>query len=296
MTYIRESTHFPPYYHETAKEAWDRRAKFFRHCCSFEFVSLTVPIPPTPTESRDTVTPDQTLALKPVEDDFFRLLRFVHGVDTNKVPLGHRAPRSYFLSLTFDDVTQAIPKIEDLSLGIDVWELRIDLLASLDLTFLAFQVAILRRHSPLPILYTLRTARHGGRFPDIPNEETAISNLHALLRHALRLGVEYIDLEATFPPSILEDIVASKGNATIIGSYCEITGSIPWTGPQTKQVYDRIVQMGADIIKMVNVARSFEDNLSLRQFVATVERNPKPIIAINLGPEASSLSVLEVMI
>ncbi|KAJ6497771.1 shikimate kinase/Threonine synthase-like 1, partial [Mycena sanguinolenta] len=25
LKYIRESTHFPPYYHETAKEAWDRR-------------------------------------------------------------------------------------------------------------------------------------------------------------------------------------------------------------------------------------------------------------------------------
>ncbi|KAJ7928505.1 type I 3-dehydroquinase-domain-containing protein [Mycena leptocephala] len=289
LTYIRESTHFPPYYHESAKEAWDRRAKYFRDCCSFEFVSLTVPIPPTPAGLRDTVTPDQTLALKPVEDDFFRLLRFVHGVDTNKVPVGHHAPRSYFLSLTFEDVMQAIPKIEDLSLGIDVWELRADLLASLDLTFLAFQIAILRRHSPLPILFTIRTVKHGGRFP---NDETAINNLHALLIHALRLGVEYIDVEVTFPSSVLEDVVSSKGNTTIIGSYCDITGSISWTGPQTKQVYDKIVQMGADIIKIVNVARSFEDNLSLRQFVATVERNPKPILAINLGPEGKISRVL----
>jgi pentafunctional AROM polypeptide len=184
---------------------------------------------------------------------------------------------------------QAIPKIEDLSLGIDVWELRADLLASLDLTFLAFQIAILRRHSPLPILFTIRTVKHGGRFP---NDETAINNLHALLIHALRLGVEYIDVEVTFPSSVLEDVVSSKGNTTVIGSYCDITGSISWTGPQTKQVYDKIVQMGADIIKIVNVARSFEDNLSLRQFVATVERNPKPILAINLGPEASLLLFL----
>ncbi|KAJ6497772.1 type I 3-dehydroquinase-domain-containing protein, partial [Mycena sanguinolenta] len=176
--------------------------------------------------------------------------------------------------------------IEDLSLGIDVWELRVDLLTSLDLTSLAFQVAILRRHSPLPILFSLKTVRHGGKFPDITNEDTAIDNLHTLLRHALRLGVEYIDLEVTFPPSILEHIVSLKGNTTVIGSYCDITGSIPWTGPQTKHIYDQIVQMGADIVKIVNVARSFEDNLSLRQFVASVERNPKPLLAINLGPEA----------
>ncbi|KAJ7125029.1 type I 3-dehydroquinase-domain-containing protein [Mycena epipterygia] len=296
LTYIRESTHFPPYYHESAKEAWDRRAKFFRDCCSFEFVSLTVPIPPAPADSRDTVTADQTLALKPVEDDFFRLLRFVHGVDTNKVSVGHYAPRSYFLSLTFEDVTQAIPKLEDLSLGIDLWELRIDLLASLDLTFLAFQIATLRRHSSLPILFTLRTARHGGRFPDIPNDETAINNVTALFRHALRLGIEYIDLEVTLPPLVLRDIVSSKGNTTIIGSYCDITGSISWMEPhteekpsQTMQLYDRIVHMGADIVKIVSIARSSQDNLSLLQFVLrveqNVERNPKPILAINLGPE-----------
>ncbi|KAJ7729534.1 type I 3-dehydroquinase-domain-containing protein [Mycena maculata] len=292
LTYIRESTHFPPYYHESAKEAWDRREKFFRDCCSFEFVSLTVPVPPAPAGSQGTVTPDQTLALKPVEDDFFRLLRFVHGVDTNKVSVSPRAPRSYFLSLTYDDVAQAIPKIEDLSLGIDLWELRIDFLSSLDLTFLAFQIAILRQHSPLPILFTLRTVRHGGRFPDIPNEENAINSLDALFRHALRLGVEYIDLEATFPPSVLADIVSLKGNTSIIGSYCDVTGSISWTGPQTKQIYDRIAQMDVDIVKIVNIARTFEDNLSLRQFVATVERNPKPILAINLGPEGKMSRVL----
>ncbi|KAJ6602150.1 type I 3-dehydroquinase-domain-containing protein [Mycena sp. CBHHK59/15] len=285
LQYLRESTHFPPYYHETAKEAWDRRAQYFRACCSFEFVSLTVPIPPAPAGLRDTVTPDQTLALKPVEDDFFRLLRFVHGVDTNKVSVSHRSPRSYFLSLSYEDITQAIPVLEDLSLGIDLWELRVDLLASLDLTFLAFQIALLRRHSPLPILFTLRTSRHGGRFPDIPNDEAAINDLGTLFRHALRLGVEYVDLEVTFPLSVLEDIVSLKGSTTIIGSYCDIMGNISWTGHQTRQIYDKIVQMGADIVKIVNVARSFEDNMSLRQFVATVERNPIPLVAINLGPE-----------
>ncbi|KAJ7287304.1 type I 3-dehydroquinase-domain-containing protein, partial [Mycena rebaudengoi] len=177
--------------------------------------------------------------------------------------------------------------IEDLSLGIDLWELRVDLLASVDLTFLAFQIATLRRHSPLPILFTLRTARHGGRFPDIPNEETAINNLNILLRHALRLGVEYIDLEVTLPPVVLQDIVSLKGNTSIIGSYCDITGSISWTGPQTRLLYDRIMQMGADIVRLVNIARSFEDNMSLRQFVAAMERNPVPLLAVNMGPEAS---------
>ncbi|KAJ7782798.1 type I 3-dehydroquinase-domain-containing protein [Mycena metata] len=264
-------------------QAWDRREKFFRECCSFNFVSLTVPVPPG---LPDTVTGDQTLALKPVEDDFFRLLRFVHGIDTNKVPVGRGAPRSYCLSLTFDDVAQAIPKIEDLSLGIDAWELRVDLLASLDLTFLAFQIAILRRHSPLPIIFTLWRAPNGDR----PLDPQATKNtVDALFKHALRLGVEYVELDARFPRSIVEDVVSLKGNTTILGSFYDTTRSLSWNGPEVQMVYNSIVGMGADIVKIVYFARSYEDNLSLQKFVAKVDR---PIIALNLGAEGQRSRVL----
>ncbi|KAJ7039129.1 type I 3-dehydroquinase-domain-containing protein [Mycena alexandri] len=283
LTYIRDSTHFPPYYHESAKEAWNRREKFFRECCSFHFVSLTVPIPPG---LPDTVTGDQTLALKPVEDDFFRLLRFVHGIDTNKVPVGRGAPRSYCLSLTFDDVAQAIPKIEDLSLGIDAWEIRVDLLASLDFTFLAFQIAILRQHSPLPIIFTLWRAPNGDRPLD---PEVTKNTVDALFKHALRLGVEYVELDARFPRSIVEDVVSLKGNTTIIGSFYDTTRNLSWNGPEAQLVYNSIVGMGADIVKIVYFAQSYEDNLSLQKFTAKVDR---PIIAINLGAEGQRSRVL----
>jgi len=67
--------------------------------------------------SENAITPEQTLALKPVEEEFFRLLRFIHGVDMNKVPVGPRSHRSYFLCLTYKDVREAIPVLDDLSQG-----------------------------------------------------------------------------------------------------------------------------------------------------------------------------------
>ena len=286
LSYLLQSTHFPPYIHETAVEAWDRRESLFRTCSSFEFVSMTVTIPPVPDGAADVITPEQTLALKPVEEEFFRLLRFIHGVDTNKVAVGPRSPRSYFLALTFDDVRRAIPIMEDISLGIDAWELRVDLLGSSDLTFLSFQVATLRRYSSLPIIFTVRTAPQGGRYPD-PINEPATSSLHALLCHALRLGVEYIDLEITYPRPLFNEIVFRKGNASIIGSYHDWKRSILWVGPETRQVYDTMVRLGVDIAKIVNMAWAFEDNMALRQFADSLGRSPVPLLAINMGPEVS---------
>ncbi|KAJ7188588.1 type I 3-dehydroquinase-domain-containing protein, partial [Mycena filopes] len=171
--------------------------------------------------------------------------------------------------------------IEALSLGIDAWELRVDLLASMDLTFLAFQIATFRRHSPLPIIFTLWHAPNGDRPSDA---ETTKNTIDALFKHALRLGVEYIELDARFPRSILEGVVPLKGNTTIIGSFYDTTRNLSWNGPEAQMVYDSIVRMGADICKIVYFAQSYGDNLSLENFVAKVDR---PIIAMNLGAEAS---------
>ncbi|KAK0212461.1 type I 3-dehydroquinase-domain-containing protein [Desarmillaria ectypa] len=291
LSYLRQSTHFPPYIHETSREAWDRREKYFRQCCSFEFVSLTVHIPPALEGSKETVTPDQTFALKPVEEEFFRLLRFIHGVDCNKVPLVSRGRRSYILALTYEDIRDAINDLEEISLGIDLWEVRADLLLSQDPTFIAYQIATLRRHSPLPILFTLRTLKQGGKYPDVGTKDTPQNHLNILF-HALTLGVEYIDLEMILPDSIFSHIVDHKGNTSILVSYQDWKGSLVWSSLQTRQLYDRMVSRGADIVKIASTAKMFEDNMSLRKFAGTVERNPIPLLAVNMGHEGKISRVL----
>lgn len=297
LEYLRNATHFP-LYHGTAVETWERRAGWFSECCSYEFVSLTVPIPPSSLQDGK-FTPEQTLALKPVEEDFFRLLRFIHGVDTNKVPIHLNSPhphRTYFLCLTYPDITQALPVLEDLSHGIDMWELRVDFLQSLDLTFLAFQIALLRRHSNLPILFNLRSISQGGKYPNLRDgDQEGYDRLEALLRFALRLGVEYLSLELIFPPALFNTLMRLKQttykSTSIIGSFhTTVNGpSISWQGPETRRVYEQIVRLGCDLVMITNVARRFEDNLALRSFAEAVERefgvNRKPLIAVNILPE-----------
>ncbi|EEB98759.1 hypothetical protein MPER_01681, partial [Moniliophthora perniciosa FA553] len=114
-----------------------------------------------------------------------------------------------------------------------------------------------------------------------------------LLHHALRLGVEYIDLEITLPESTFSEIVARKGNTSILGSYHDWQGNLVWTSPQTRQLYDRMVRSGSDIVKIAGMAKTFEDNMNLRQFVGTLDRNATPLLAINMGPEVSLSSLGE---
>ncbi|KAF8918139.1 type I 3-dehydroquinase-domain-containing protein [Mucidula mucida] len=280
LEFLRQpNRRFPPFLHETAREAWTRREKYFRECCSFEFVSMTVPVPP---EEEG----DRTFAFKAVEEEFFRLLRFIHGVDCNKVVLHPRGARSYFLALTYDDIRNAIADLEYISLGIDLWEVRADLLLSQDPTFIAYQIATLRRHSKLPILFTLRTVSQGGKYPDEGPGRRDI------LYHALTLGVEYIDLEMTLPDAIFNDLMDHKGNATVLVSYQDWKGSLVWTSLQTRQLYDRMVKRGAEIIELASTAKTFEDNMSLRQFVGTLGPNSVPLLAINMGPEGKISRVL----
>ncbi|PFH53765.1 hypothetical protein AMATHDRAFT_136739 [Amanita thiersii Skay4041] len=187
--------------------------------------------------------------------------------------------------------------MDDISIGIDLWEVRVDHLQSYDPDFITFQIATLRKHSLLPILFTIRTVSQGGRYPDVREDDLqAVERLRSLLLHALRLGVEYIDLEVTLPLSILKEIICGKGNTTIIGSYHDWKEGLFWASPQTRQVYDSIVRMGVDIVKITSTAKVFEDNMSLRQFCSSVERHPIPLLAVNMGSEGKISRVLNTLL
>ncbi|KAF9471492.1 hypothetical protein BDN70DRAFT_938910 [Pholiota conissans] len=102
--------------------------------------------------------------------------------------------RSYFLS-----------HIDELTQDVDALELRVDLLKSpkdyesfgnsiITLAYVQEQVSALRRVSSLPIVFTVRTKSQGGAFPDSAEKESI-----DLLKLALQMGVEYIDVEIILP-------------------------------------------------------------------------------------------------
>jgi 3-dehydroquinate dehydratase type I len=265
-------------------ERWSECEKICRRICSYEFVSLDST--PATTEIDESSYRPPPPPFKSVERDFTRLLRFILGIDTNHIYVGPTAPQSYFLALTYNDVSMAIPHLDELSIGIDCWEIRADLLRSWDLTFLAHQVAILRAASDLPILFTMRTQSQGGRFPDPRHSPELAAQYNEVTQLAIKLGVEYVDVELWAGPAIIHEAMALKGNTKVILSWHDWTGKVSWLGNEVRQIYEAACKEGADVVKMIGWARSFQDNLNLREFAQTVQARGKvPLLAVNMGAE-----------
>jgi shikimate 5-dehydrogenase len=109
-----------------------------------------------------------------------------------------------------------------------------------------------------------------------------------LLHHGLRLGVEYLAVDITSGDEHLQRLLSAKGWTKVIGHYFDCNPSTAgWHDESRLAKYDRAVQFGCDIIRLVQVASTRKDNDDVRQFVDKVATLPglhPPLIAYNLGP------------
>jgi len=65
----------------------------------------------------------------------------------------------------------------------------------------------------------------GGAFPDHAEREA-----FDLLNLALRMGVEYIDVEISWPEKRIRDLSSRKGASQIIASWHDWSGKMKWNG------------------------------------------------------------------
>ena len=96
--------------------------------------------------------------------------------------------------------------------------------------YVAHQTPALRRVTSLPIVFTVRTALQGGAFPDHAEKE-AID----LLDLAIRMGVEYIDVEITWTEEWIVELSSRKGSSQIIASWQDHSGNMKWNGAMVKE-------------------------------------------------------------
>ena len=289
VKYLGEETARPAY-GEPVVDVFKRREPWFAECCSHEFINYTSVL-----NASDIVS----VSPQSVRREIARFFAHITGQSPNLAENVSNGNPSYFLSLTYPDITPALPFIEDLIAGADAIELRVDLLRSpLDVesfgphipavAYVCEQIAALRQKTSLPIVFTCRTVSQGGQFPDNA-EMQAFELFHA----ALRLGVEYIDIELSWSKKHIDALCHRKGSSQIIASYHDWSGNLKWETAQTKDIYDRAAAFG-DIVKIVGKASKFEDNLSLHRFVQerTKTSGSKPIIAINMGIEGQTSRIL----
>ena len=299
VKYLGEETARPAY-GEPIIDVFQRREPWFVECCSYVFVNHTGVL--TSVENpKSTGSEINPTALKPngFRNEVERFFKHITGQRPNLVSTGAEARRSYFLSLTYPDITPALPFMEELTAGVDAIELRVDLLRTSKAfdkpgpyipppAYVTDQIAAIRQVSNLPIVFTARTVSQGGQFPD-----HAVKEAFELFETAVRLGVEYVDVEISWPERLIQEFASRKGHSKIIASWHDWSGNMRWDMKPVEAKY-RIAASLGDIVKIVGKANTLEDNFALQDFGRRMASTSgaKPFIGINMGVEGQLSRIL----
>lgn len=146
---------------------------------------------------------------------------------------------TFFLSLTFPEITQVELYVKEMCQDVDAMEFRSDLLECRDSRFdLIYGQQLLRRYcrphairvpglpfggqmldDVMPIVYTVRTQNQAGTYPD---DEKGIERMFEMLEWGLRSGVEVLDVESAWDKSKTEALLTlaeQRYSSQILGSH-----------------------------------------------------------------------------
>ncbi|KAJ4153298.1 hypothetical protein LMH87_009792 [Akanthomyces muscarius] len=270
MQYLERDKSRPAYSSEI-RGVYNRRKTWYKQCSNYSYYSIHT---------------NEPTGKSLIPNDFVRFVSTVFGKAT-QLPQLRKKTQSFFVSLTLPDLSTATNILPKAVVGSDAVELRVDLLKSQDIDFVTEQVSILRQHTGLPIIFTVRTVSQGGSFPD-----DSIEALLALYHLGLQLGSEYLDVEITAPDEILESVSSARGHTKLIASHHDPRGALSWRNASWIAHYNRALQYG-DIIKLVGIAQKVEDNFDLLRFKSRMasDQGP-PLIAVNMGSAGQLSRVL----
>jgi 3-dehydroquinate dehydratase type I len=136
------------------------------------------------------------------------------------------------------------------------------------------ELADIAQSSNTPLIATNRSTNRQGKFSGNETKRKRI------LLHAAKSGFEYVDLELSTPN--LNDII---GTLHAIGVKAVISFHDFDQTPSLSQlngILKREMESGADICKIVTMARLVEDNLTVLDLVSKVSQNTR-IICFSMG-------------
>jgi 3-dehydroquinate dehydratase type I len=156
----------------------------------------------------------------------------------------------------------------------DCLELRIDRITDCDLEQL-----MNGKRTGMRILVTNRRGDEGGGFAGTERQRIE------LLKDAVALGADYVDIEARTEKPLLRELVAQiekhKGRTRWIISYHDLQGT-PSEGALKKR-FDAYTRTGADIVKICTYAREMDDNLRVLGLIPYARKKDRAIIALCMG-------------
>ncbi|KAJ2468629.1 hypothetical protein GGI02_003644 [Coemansia sp. RSA 2322] len=258
----------PAYAAGDAHDVYERRRELYAACSNYELLV-------------DASLPHADWSA--IERAFVRLVGFATGARANRVDLTRP---SHFVSLTAPDVaTYAPARLAAIVAGAHAVELRVDLLEAMagsesaDAAVLVADVfrqfSILRAVSPLPIVFTVRTAAQGGAFAGSDSLRLR------LLRAAVRWGAEYVDAEVdAHAPALYSE----RGRSLVIASFHDPTGTrLRWGRSEFAAEMLQRARACGDIAKLISFAHTWDDNIACREFVDRHHSAATPLIALNMG-------------
>ena len=169
------------------------------------------------------------------------LIPAIPGDKTRTVNTAHltMGANTFFLSLSFPEISQVEPFVGEMCRDVDAMEYRCDLLDCRDSRFdLIYGQQLLRKYcrphvirvpglpfggqvldEVMPIVYTVRTQNQAGTYPD---DEQGINRMFDLLEWGLRSGAEVVDVESAWDKSktdALLTLAKERYSSQILGSH-----------------------------------------------------------------------------
>jgi len=126
-----------------------------------------------------------------------------------------------------------------------------------------------------PKILTNRPVREGGKFQGSEKERIEI------LLKGIELGIHAVDVEASTPPSLLREVLerAEKKGVSTILSFHDFRCTPPLK--QLQRRVRKLSKMGATYLKVVTMAKSFQDSIRILELL--VSHRGKPLIAFCMG-------------
>lgn len=245
------------------EEVWRRREVLYHDCSNHYFYSIRW---------------DNEEEARHLKSTFLNFQNTITGASV--APLSQT--RSFVATLP-EDFALYKSSLSEIVAGCDAVEVRVDLFKEHTPTHVAKQIAIVRKYTSLPIVFTIRTTSQGGKIPD---QDESVEKL-ALL--GLKLGVAFVNVPLTEKESVLKNIVAKKSYTKVITSFIDHSGTLKWTDADFDNLYNTAITVNADIVEFVATATCVQDNIDIEAFKAG--HTDLPLIAYNAG-EIGKLSQL----
>jgi len=175
---------------------------------------------------------------------------------------------------------EAIKKMEVAGRLADVLEMRLDLMDS-------FDVSCLVKAAEKPVLITYRSVREGGMGKDSP--EMVADHLLS----AIESGSDLVDVELGLPQEIRKRLLMARGRSKIIVSTHINTGTP--SSAELEKIFKDSVAAAGDIVKIVTMARNWEDNLRVLDLIHKANEDDIKIIAFCMGPLGRMSRVFSVL-